>query len=193
MRSKVLLGLFFAAFVAVTACVSYSDNSVAAAPQSAVADPTPTGKVKTPATQREIAFIDKWDGQKLVKTDTEWKKELSAEEYYVLRKQGTERAYTGALNDNKKEGTYYCAACGLALFKSAAKYDSETGWPSFYKSISNTNVAEEVDRTIPSEVRTEVHCARCGGHLGHVFDDGPDPTGLRYCMNSVSLRFKPSM
>lgn len=151
--------------------------------------PTPAAK---PLKQREIVFLDTWDGTKLAKTDAEWKKELSPVEFYILREQGTERAYTGELTDNKRDGTYYCAACGLALFSSKHKYDSETGWPSFYKPLNKTNVGETEDKSIPEEVRTEVHCNRCGGHLGHVFDDGPEPTGLRYCINSVSLRFVKS-
>lgn len=149
----------------------------------------------TPAVTPELAdykFIDVWDGQKLRRTDAFWKSRLNELEYYVLRKEGTERAYTGALTDNKAEGTYHCNACGLALFSSKHKYDSETGWPSFYQPINKKHVGEKTDRSIPEEVRTEVHCSRCGGHLGHVFDDGPQPTGLRYCINSVSLRFRPA-
>jgi len=158
-----------------------------------VADPTPvrTNSRKL-TTQREFVFLDTWDGTKIAKTDDEWKKELSPMEFYVLRQQGTERAYTGELTDNKKQGTYYCAACGLALFSSKHKYNSETGWPSFYQTLNKANIGETEDKSIPEEVRTEVHCNRCGGHLGHVFDDGPEPTGLRYCINSAALRFRES-
>jgi len=128
--------------------------------------------------------------EKVVKTDEEWKKILTPEQYQVLRKKGTERAFTGELNDQKGKGTYVCAACGHPLFSSAAKFDSGTGWPSFWQPIDAKAVGTEEDRSFFS-VRTEVHCARCGGHLGHVFTDGPRPTGLRYCMNSVSMKFVP--
>ena len=128
--------------------------------------------------------------EKVVKTDEEWKKILTPEQYHVLRKQGTERAFTGEYHDHKGKGTYVCAACGLPLFSSATKYDSGTGWPSFWQPIDPKNVGTEEDRSFFT-TRTEVHCARCGGHLGHVFTDGPRPTGLRYCMNSVSLKFVP--
>lgn len=154
---------------------------------STFALPTPGASAK-----REYRFIDNWDGVKVRKSEAIWKSELSELEYYVLRKEGTEKAYAGELTDNKTAGTYYCNACGLAVFSSKHKYDSETGWPSFYQPISAKHVGEKIDRSIPDEVRTEVHCKRCGGHLGHVFDDGPQPTGLRYCINSVSLRFKAS-
>jgi peptide-methionine (R)-S-oxide reductase len=129
--------------------------------------------------------------EKVVKTEEEWKKALTPEQYHVLRKKGTERAFTGEYHDHKGKGTYVCAACGLPLFSSETKYDSGTGWPSFWQPIDPKNIGTEEDRSFFS-VRTEVHCARCGGHLGHVFTDGPRPTGLRYCMNSVSLKFVPA-
>lgn len=125
---------------------------------------------------------------KITKTEAEWRKELTPEQYHVLREAGTERAFTGAYWDNHEPGTYLCAACGLELFNSEKKFDSGTGWPSFSQPVAEANVLKESDRTF-GMVRTEVKCNRCGSHLGHVFDDGPNPTGLRYCMNSTSLKF----
>lgn len=124
-------------------------------------------------------------------SDAEWKKILSPEQYQVLRQKGTERAFTGKFWDNKKHGTYVCAACGQELFSSETKFDSGTGWPSYWQPINKKAVAFEEDQSL-GMVRSEVHCSNCGGHLGHVFDDGPKPTGLRYCINSVSLDFVPN-
>lgn len=119
-------------------------------------------------------------------SDKEWKEKLTEEQYHVLREKGTERAFTGKYWDTKTPGVYKCAGCGAPLFSSETKFESGTGWPSFYKPLSPDAVSEESDNSFLMS-RTEVVCARCGGHLGHVFDDGPKPTGLRYCLNSVSL------
>ncbi|MFY0605308.1 MAG: peptide-methionine (R)-S-oxide reductase MsrB [Cyclobacteriaceae bacterium] len=126
---------------------------------------------------------------KITLSDSEWKEQLTEVQYYVLREQGTERAFTGEYWDNKSKGIYNCAACDLPLFDSSTKFRSGTGWPSFYTPIKEANVGETVDKAY-GMIRTEVHCARCDGHLGHVFPDGPEPTGLRYCINSVSLKFE---
>lgn len=124
------------------------------------------------------------------KTDAEWRKFLSPDAYAVLRHQGTEMPYSSPLDMNFRKGIYGCAGCDAALFSSDTKYDSHTGWPSFWKPLSNA-VLTQTD-TSEMMVRTEVHCRTCGGHLGHVFEDGPKPTGLRYCMNGVALAFKPA-
>ncbi len=124
----------------------------------------------------------------VVKTDAEWRKLLNSNQYQVLRKAGTETPFTSPLNEEKRAGTFACAGCALPLFSSTTKYDSKTGWPSFWKALDKA-VVEESDTTLFMK-RTEVLCARCGGHLGHVFDDGPKPTGLRYCMNGVAMNFK---
>ena len=125
---------------------------------------------------------------KVVKTDAEWRRILTPEQYQVTRLKGTEAPYSSPLNKVRGRGTFACVCCGLALFSSKTKFDSGTGWPSFWAPIARAHVREEVDRSLPEE-RTEVLCARCDAHLGHVFDDGPKPTGLRYCMNGVALKF----
>ncbi len=125
----------------------------------------------------------------VTKTDAEWQQVLTPEEFRVLRKHGTERAGTSPLDKNYEPGTYVCAACDLPLFTSETKFNSGTGWPSFYAPIEG-GVDTSVDRSL-FMTRTEVHCHRCGGHLGHVFEDGPKPTGLRYCMNGVAMKFMP--
>jgi peptide-methionine (R)-S-oxide reductase len=127
--------------------------------------------------------------QKINKSEAEWQKILSPEQFYILRKQGTERPFTGKYHDHHEKGTYVCAACGTALFESSKKFESGTGWPSFYEPVKGEHV-EELSDTSHGMVRVEVRCGKCGGHLGHVFDDGPKPTGLRYCINSASLDFK---
>jgi peptide-methionine (R)-S-oxide reductase len=124
--------------------------------------------------------------EKVEKSEQEWREELSPEEYEVLRNKGTERAFTGTYWDSKDDGVYRCKACGQELFESDTKFDSGTGWPSFFQPMENDAIATETDRSFFMK-RTEVNCSRCGSHLGHVFEDGPNPTGLRYCINSCSL------
>jgi peptide-methionine (R)-S-oxide reductase len=129
-------------------------------------------------------------GYEVTKNDTEWKKLLSPAAYKVLRHQDTEPPFTSPLNDEHRKGIFACAGCGLDLYSSDTKFDSGTGWPSFFRPLPNAVLTSE-DHSLFME-RTEVHCRRCGGHLGHVFDDGPRPTGLRYCMNGVAMIFKPA-
>jgi peptide-methionine (R)-S-oxide reductase len=138
---------------------------------------------------QNISAMDKTE--KLNKTEEEWKKELTPEQYEVLRKKGTESPFSGKYWNVNEKGIYVCAACGNELFDSKTKFDAGCGWPSFFESLDSTKVKTQTDYT-HGMVRTEIMCARCGSHLGHVFDDGPKPTGLRYCVNSISLDFKPS-
>jgi len=134
------------------------------------------------AKQKKLPF------KKVVKTDAEWKRILTAEQYEVTRKAGTEAPYSSPLNNIHEKGVFACVCCDLPLFSSKSKFDSGTGWPSFYAPIAKINVREKIDKSL-LEIRTEVLCNRCDAHLGHVFDDGPKPTGLRYCMNGVAMKF----
>lgn len=161
-RRRVLLGT--AVFGLLAASASLSGR--------ASADPP-----KPPAGSFEVSY-----------SDEEWRRRLTPEQYDVLRREGTERPYSSPLNDEHRAGVFACAGCALDLFSSSAKFDSGTGWPSFFKAMDNA-VGERTDSTL-GITRTEVHCRRCGGHLGHVFDDGPAPTGLRYCMDGVALTFR---
>lgn len=180
-RLLVLLALF----AALASCSDSGDARAAAAATQPSGNPN---MVRVSVFNREGKLVGPVDSPTVVKTDAEWKKQLGNEAYVIVRNKGTEAAFCGNLLDNHKEGVYACVACGLPLFASNAKFQSGTGWPSFFQPIAPGNVAEHRD-TSHGMVRTESLCARCGAHLGHVFEDGPRPTGLRFCMNSASLKF----
>jgi peptide-methionine (R)-S-oxide reductase len=190
--------LFYSLFVLIAVSASIvllnqlgCSATTTVSPMAAEPEATPSAKNAISTEHpRTIELTDgEFDGKEIKKKDSEWKAELTPDEYAVMRQEGTERPFTGELANNHENGTYYCAACGLAIFSSQTKFESGTGWPSFYKVLFKKNVIEREDRSL-GDVRIKVECARCHAHLGHVFDDGPQPTGLRYCMNSLSLRFR---
>jgi len=156
---------------------------------SALAATSKFGEAETSGEAKTMTTTEKTIDYRAL-TDADWRKRLTAQQYDVLRKHGTERAGTSELNHEKRKGTFECAGCDLALFSSDTKFESGTGWPSFYQPLPNA-IETKTDRSFFMS-RTEVHCSRCLGHLGHVFDDGPKPTGLRYCMNGVAMKFVPA-
>ena len=182
-------GVIFALILSITALgfalgcgqSSASDKEVSAGPE---AESTPVKAAYTVSASDAV-----FDGVKLERSDEEWKKLLTPAQYNILREEGTDYPFKSQYHNNHQKGDYYCAACHLKLFSSDAKFDSGTGWPSFWQPVNKKNVVEKEDRSL-DEVRVEVECARCGSHLGHVFDDGPKPTGLRYCINGTSLVFE---
>jgi peptide-methionine (R)-S-oxide reductase len=187
---RALAGLATAALAVAVLVLGWTGCHERHDPPAAASAPAPAPAVPaaTPAAAQEAPPVD----QKLILSDDEWRKRLTPEQYLVLRRHGTEPAFCGGYTATKHHGpgTYHCAGCGNPLFTAETKFESGSGWPSFFQPIPG-RVEEQTD-TSHGMIRTEIHCARCGGHLGHVFDDGPAPTGLRYCINAVSLSFTPA-
>lgn len=190
MRWAIALGGLFVVVGLVTAFILASQPG-GSSPNPVIQPAEKHAMVPVRVFNREGQFVGPVDSPRLVLSDSEWQQRLTREQYEVLRAKGTERPFCGTLLDNKKQGVYTCVGCGLPLFSSDSKFNSGTGWPSFFQPIAKGNVAELTDESY-GMVRTEIECARCGGHLGHVFNDGPRPTGLRFCLNSESLTFTTS-
>ncbi len=184
-----LIGVF--ALALLQGCDSSHAEQAAATGDKAASQGKDSSMVRVHVFNSEGKLVGPIEMPKVVKDDKEWRKQLTAEQYAIARGKGTERAFCGTLLDNHTEGVYTCICCGLPLFSSDSKFNSGTGWPSFFQPIAKENVAEHSDES-HGMVRTEILCARCDGHLGHVFEDGPRPTGLRFCLNSESLAFTPS-
>jgi methionine-R-sulfoxide reductase len=188
-RKNIITGLLLAGLIAVVYFAAFAEKPLASMIQKRKSPPTEKDTTMKPIAEYLKDVYTK-GMPKVVKSEEEWKKILSPETYAVAREAGTERAFCGAFYDHKKEGIYLCVCCDLPLFASNAKFDSGTGWPSFFQPVRKDHVEEKTDLSFGMR-RVEVNCARCDAHLGHVFDDGPRPTGLRYCMNSESLKFIP--